>query len=280
MEQEILLIADASREVFHRVWQKFNSCGFSITIYRDIHSVAQQFPVPGSFCGLLLIDATMLTQSIYEFCRSYKQQFAGAILVFLSDQVLPSVRNYAMRQGAAELLAIPAATDAERLVEKIVSLLQAHALPTSHINPAHELMGEASSPLPAIFPIPAPNTDIPVKLALDGIHQLSRLATAHFSKYVVTNYWQVTRNNLPEFALYLDLFAVEYHTEIRFRSSRTMLTPAEVLALRSWTAAFIERCQEAMEEFPLLLQEEDLLICAEALPDSNQLGATSRAYIH
>jgi hypothetical protein len=239
-----------------------------------------QFPVPGSFCGVLLMDTTMLTESIYDFCRSSKQQFAGASLVLLSEQVLPSVRNYLMRLGATELLAIPTTIDADRLVEKIVPLLQPHVSPTLHTYPSNKLSQKASSSLPDLSPIPIPNTNIPVKLALDGVHQLSRLATAHFNKYVVTNYWQVARSNLPEFAFFLDLFAVEYNTDIRFKSSRAALTPTEVLALRRWTAAFIERCQEAMEEFPLLLQEEDLLICAESFQDSPQLGAASRAYIH
>jgi hypothetical protein len=280
MEQEILLVADVSQVIFHRVWQEFNSRGFAITTYRDIQSVAMRYPVPGSFCGLILMDTTMLTESIYDFYRSSKQQFAGASLVLLSHQVLPSVRNYLMRLGAAELLAIPATTDADRLVEKITSLLQPHSSPALHAYPSNKLSQQAPPPLPDLSPLPTPNTNIPVKLALDGIHQLSRLATAHFSKYVVTNYWQVARSNLPESSFCLDLFLVEYNTDIRFKSSRAVLTPAEVLALRRWTAAFIERCQAAMEEFPLLLQEEDLLICAESFQDSPQLGAASRAYIH
>jgi FixJ family two-component response regulator len=280
MEQEILLVADTSQAVFYHVWQEFNSRGFSITIHRDMSSVITQFPVPGSFCGLLLIDTNILTESTYDFCRSLKQQFADASLVLLANQVLLSTRYYLMRLGAAEMLAIPVTTDVDRFVEKITSMLQSHISPTPHTYPSHKLSQQVSPPLPTLSPIPTPNTNIPVKLALDGIHQLSRLATTHFNKYVVTNYWQVARSNLPEFSFCLDLFAVEYNMDIRFKPSRTVLTPTEVLALRRWTAAFIERCQEAMEEFPLLLQEEDLLICAESFRDSPQLGAASRAYIH
>jgi DNA-binding response OmpR family regulator len=241
MNVQVLLVADTTQRRFATLRQELATRGFGLICCRNLAEMRGRILAPEEFCGLVLVDGDAPDLNVYEFCRTWGERFGSASLVLMVEKIETSVRSYALRQGAADVLAV-GATQAHLIAEKLEALLQrcTQATATGALDP------DPSEP---------PAGGVPVEMVLAGLRQLARVAEAHFSRFVVVNYWQATRADLPELAFCLEQFAVAYNSELAFKSPRQTLSPREVIAVRRWVAAFIGRCQQAVEEFPNLAAE-------------------------
>lgn len=97
--------------------------------------------------------------------------------------------------------------------------------------------------------------DITVEDLLNALNSLSQFSSDYIGKKIVTNYWQSTR---PSFE-WLDNFHLNHAAKIEFSGViKEPITALQHQSLKDWTAAFIKKCSQIIQDFPKMIEKKGL----------------------
>jgi len=205
---------------------------------------------------LILLHTSLGGSRLYDFCRVFKNRFPTVPLFLIADRVEARVRQWAVLQGATDLVSVTTEDDRRALVQQLDQLLAAPQTETAPkaVTATSRLLEEYRK-------------GFRVSEVVAGLNQLAKAASQYLGKLIVTNYWRSTREDLATVSPVLDFFTVEFGQEIIFKENREFLSIEESLAIQQWVGAFIARAQTVVQDLPDLLQavplsqEQRLLLC-------------------
>lgn len=96
---------------------------------------------------------------------------------------------------------------------------------------------------------------VTVEDLLNALNRLSQFSSEYIGKKIVTNYWQSTR---PSFE-WLDNFHLNHAAKIEFSGViKEPITALQHQWLKDWTAAFIKKCSQIIQDFPRMIEKKGL----------------------
>jgi len=192
---------------------------------------------------LVLLHTALGGSRIYDFCRLFKNRFPTVPLILLTDRVEPRVRQWALLQGATDLVSATTEEERRALVQQVERYLEVRQ---TEIPPLETGLGAAY------------RQGVAVRQVVEGLNQLSQTAALYLGKLIVANYWRSSREELTLLGQTLNLFTVEFGKEITFKENREYLSIEESQAVQHWVSAFMERAQTVVQDLPDLLKSAPL----------------------
>lgn len=103
------------------------------------------------------------------------------------------------------------------------------------------------------------NTPLEIKATteelLNALNHLSKFTSNYIGSKLTANYWQSTRPNFK----WLENFQINHSAKIAF--SGDLAEPASAvqhLWVKEWTAAFIKRCSQIVQDLPTMIEQKGL----------------------
>jgi CheY-like chemotaxis protein len=244
----IFLAGAADNPACDRLWEALTALDCEVKRCDTMNALLAESG-QGKLPQVVLLHTMLGGTRVYDFCRVFKNRFPTVPFILLAEYVEPRVRQWATVQGATDLMPLATPQNLQAVLQQVGMLLTTPSV-------RQELEALFSPTKKTALAAPGPT--IAVAEVVTGLNYLSQTAAQYLGKLIITNYWQTAREELPAFARTLNLFAVDFGKEIRFKEARSELTQEEVIAVQRWVKVFIERGQKVVQDLPEILHTAPL----------------------
>lgn len=96
---------------------------------------------------------------------------------------------------------------------------------------------------------------IPLEELLNALNHLSKFTSNYMGSKLTANYWQLTRPNFK----WLENFQINHSAKIAFAGAIVEpVSAVQHLWVKEWTAAFIKRCSQIVQDLPNMIEQKGL----------------------
>lgn len=96
---------------------------------------------------------------------------------------------------------------------------------------------------------------IPIEELLNALNHLSKFISNYMGSKLTANYWQLTRPNFK----WLENFQINHSANIAFSGAiAEPVSAVQHLWVKEWTAAFIKRCSQIVQDLPTMIEQKGL----------------------